>query len=130
MFCLTSLFAFLPVLVSAEEVCLWETFNASCSARQVVFIETAFYGRTNNSRCFNVTENEADCFVDIRQDMQKHFGVKQHIQVKLASEYFTTKSITCLNARMPFLEVSHQCTNCKSAFIKSKLSFTLNEMRP
>jgi len=106
-------------LVSAEELCVPDTFNASCNSSQIVFIETAFYGRMDNSICFNMTENETDCVVDFRLDIQKTFGLKQNIYFRLVNTLFTENKPRCVEGKPPSLHITHRCSICKSAFIRS-----------
>jgi len=103
------------LLVSAEELCASDTFTASCSANEAVFIETAFYGRMYNSRCFSMTKNETECVVDFRLEIQKHFGVRQSIRFDLLNEIFTEKKPSCIGERPPSLDITHRCLRCKSA---------------
>jgi|SRR6218665_1925315 len=106
---------------AAEEVCISDTFNASCSAGEVVFIESAFYGRMRNKRCFNLTENESNCSTDVRQPLEARFGLRQNILLKLSSPFFTERVPTCLKGRMPLLEIAHQCAKCKSELLSLTL---------
>ena len=111
--------------MTAEEVCLWESFNVSCDAGEVVFIEKALFGSTHDNRCFNLTENDTSCSADIRFEIQNQIGLNQSIQLKLASDFFTTKTPTCLNGRMPFLEIVYQCAKSKIG-IHSRTFITVN----
>src|SRR6218665_1340603 len=97
----------------AEEVCLWESFNATCSAGEVVLVESALYGRMHDNRCFNLTENESNCSTDVRFEIQRLFGLKGNLHFKPTSDLFKSITITCPEKEMPFLEISYQCTKCK-----------------
>ena len=99
---------------ATEEVCLWESFNATCSAGEVVLIESALYGRMHDNRCFNITENESNCSTDVRFEIQKQIGQTQSIHLKLYSDVFTKRAPTCLHGQMPFLEISYKCIKRKS----------------
>ena len=104
-----------PVSIEAtEDVCLWESFSASCAADEFVFVERALYGRMRNNRCFNLTENEFNCSIDIRIETQKQIRLNQRIHLKLSGDFFTTKTPSCLQGRMPFLEISYKCIMRKS----------------
>lgn len=85
-----------------------ESVLMKCRNDELVLIESALLGRFNDSRCHQLTADEVECFVDIRQHLKNHFRRNHSISFKISDDFVHRMNPRCLR-KQPSLRYAYQC---------------------
>ena len=108
-------------LVFGKEFCNSETFKTYCKQNELVFIESAIYGRENYGKCLSVEgESEAflkkrkgfiGCFSDVKHIIEPRCAGRQSCELSVAKIQVETN---CSKYLLKYLDVDYLCVKGKS----------------
>ena len=111
------------VSAKSEELCIQETFKASCSQGDVVFVSEARYGRMSIGKCLSEKELESfgpfnkdpryvGCFDEVSQMLNDKCSFKSNCDIKvsdLQTDARLLESTACFPGLIKYLEVQYSC---------------------
>jgi hypothetical protein len=103
--------------VEVEQVCEGETFKATCAQPdQVLFVQSAQYGRMSASRC--LVPAATDCRLDVLAHLDRTCSGRQSCELKVS---VVTDAVgvlqlpVCLRHARGYLEVTYTCLTGESS---------------
>ena len=99
-----------------EEFCIYDTFKTHCNQNELVFIESAIYGRQKYGKCLSVEgESEAflrerkgfiGCFSDVEHIIEPRCAGRQSCELSVAKIQVETN---CSKYLLKYLDVDYLC---------------------
>ena len=99
------------------DVCVWESFNVTCSPTQVVIIHRASYGLMNIGKCIKKDYGSLGCKTDVTSFMDDKCSGKGRCNVPVVSLHGKSH---CSSDFGLYLEVTYECVEGVCLFIKKR----------
>ena len=95
------------ILHRSEEICRWESLNATCPPHHVVVMESARYGRMKLGRCLN-RNYMIGCSGDVLKQADLRCSGRHNCTVRVPDETFHEVQ-PCPKDVMAYMEASYSC---------------------
>ena len=97
----------LSLVLDPQELCQFETFNASCPDSSVILMQSARYGRMSLGRCID-TDVYIGCSADVMTHMDNRCSGRPSCVIPIPDSTLHQQQ-PCPNDMMAYLEASYAC---------------------
>ncbi|KAK2150343.1 hypothetical protein LSH36_410g03000, partial [Paralvinella palmiformis] len=91
-----------------REYCQWETFNATCSSNEIIFMKVANYGRMRFGRCVKENHGNIGCSSNVLPQLDRKCSGRHTCQLVIPDPMLHNIH-PCPKELVPYLEASYIC---------------------
>ena len=96
------------IIPEIREYCQWETFNATCSSNEIIFMKVANYGRMRFGRCVKENHGNIGCSSNVLPQLDRKCSGRHTCQLVIPDPMLHNIH-PCPKELVPYLEASYIC---------------------
>ena len=91
-----------------EEICHFETFEATCEIGHIILMEQAYYGRMELGRCVKTDFGFIGCYADVLDLLDRKCSGRRSCKVEVVEPNFASEH-PCNMELKSFLQAQYRC---------------------